>query len=327
MTFLRGFALVIGVLLFASLGQVRGKGSIPSQSWAQSTPGATGAQPVVRAESDPQAHSNSVVTGNMTFTTITVPGAGYTGVLAINRAGEMVGNYGQNINTDSHGFLYSNGTFTYFDYPGQNETVPLGINDSGLIVGHATSIGSLSVCGFLYNGTAFTTLRDGANSATFASGINNAGVVVGAAGTVFDTRGFESRGKTYKDLSPPGNYVYIDGNAINNLGEVVGYTDQDGFSYAHGKFAKVDFPGASKTEAWGINDSGMIVGWYISGGPPYLVYAFARYNGKYISFSYPGAVTFAAGVNASGQIVGEYTFDSQTYYGFVTSPVSPADFE
>src|SRR5690349_8241131 len=71
---------------------------------------------------------------NLTFTSIDVPGAQFTGIWGINSNGDMVGNYGQNIEAESHGFLYSNGTFTYFDYPGQPKTVPYGINDSGLIV-------------------------------------------------------------------------------------------------------------------------------------------------------------------------------------------------
>src|SRR6185369_1578713 len=94
----------------------------------------------------------AIGTSNITFTTIDVPGAGYTGIWGINKNGEMVGNYGQDTNGASHGFLYSNGTFTYFDYPGETVTVPHGINDSGLIVG---STGSNPVYGFLYNGASF----------------------------------------------------------------------------------------------------------------------------------------------------------------------------
>jgi hypothetical protein len=325
MKFLRGFTLTVGLLLCVSLGNIRGKGSLPPQSGAQSNPGSAG----VQAESDPQANSSSVVSAaNITFTTITVPGAGYTGIFDINTAGVMVGNYGQNISTDSHGFTYSNGTFTYFDYPGQNETVPGGINDSGLIVGYATSAGSTFLRGFSYNGTTFTTLRDGSNTATYTTSINNAGVVVGGAGSIYGVRGFELRGKTYKDLSPPGIYVSIQDTGINNLGEVVGWTDNDGFLYAQGKFVRVDFPGASSTESWRISDSGMIVGWYTTSGPPYLTYSFARSStGKFISFTYPGATTFAFGVNGAGQIVGEYTFDNQAFYGFVTSPVTLAEFQ
>ena len=69
-----------------------------------------------------------------TFTTIAVPGAVYTGAWAINSAGEIVGNYGQNDDVDSAGFLYKNGKFKYFS--NGPVTVPTGINDSGLIVGY-----------------------------------------------------------------------------------------------------------------------------------------------------------------------------------------------
>jgi hypothetical protein len=163
MTVLRGFACVVVVLLCA----------LPLQ------PQSNVSQP-------------KVSTLNLTFTTIDVPGAVFTGIWGINSNGDMVGNYGQNIETESHGFLYRNGTFTYFDYPGESKTAPMGINDAGLIVDYA---GDLSVVGFLYDGTNFTTIKHGTDSATFALGINNANLVVGGFGTVGATRGFELRSR------------------------------------------------------------------------------------------------------------------------------------
>jgi probable HAF family extracellular repeat protein len=69
----------------------------------------------------------------------------------------------------------------------------------------------------------------------------------------------------------------------------------------------------------------VIVGWYYTGSSN-LAFAFS--NGKYFSFGYPGAMyTLPRGINASGQVVGEYTLDNSYYHGFVTSPVSPADFD
>ncbi len=45
-------------------------------------------------------------------------------------------------------------------------------------------------------------------------------------------------------------------------------------------------------------------------------------------FSYPGAMwTFASDINNSGQIVGTYSFDRIAYHGFVTSPITSADFD
>jgi len=269
------------------------------------------------------AAQSNVKTINVTFTTIDVPGAVYTGASAINKAGEIVGSYGQNPSVDAHGFLYSNGVFTYFDYPdGLDWTIPLGINDSGLIVGHADPN---PVVGFLYDGTTFTTLQDGNDNATFSTGINNAGVVVGGAGTIYTTKGFEMKNGQYRIINFPGSYTYASASGINNLGVIVGWTDSLGYLYSHGQFRTISFPGATQTTAWGINDSSIVVGWYFSGP---CNCAFAYKNGKYISFSYPGAaLTGAEGINSSGQIVGQYTFDYQTYHGFLTNPITVTDFQ
>jgi hypothetical protein len=267
----------------------------------------------------------------ITFTTIDVPEAGYTIVSGINTAGEMVGNYGQNINTDSNGFLYSNGVFTYFDYPGETMTVPSGINDSGLIVGYADSGGS--IIGFLYDGSTFTAIQDGSDSATLAFGVNNAGLVVGGAGSPGVTRGFELRAEKFKNISPPpGGWIYVYATGVNNLGEIVGWTESaglSGFLDKGGRFQTINYPGSYNTEVWGVNDSGVIVGWYQSCTPSCGTHGFALKAGKYLSFDYPGAyVTGATGINATGQVVGFYQVDeSGTSQGFATSPITPADFE
>ena len=266
-----------------------------------------------------QPNPNTV---NVTFTTIDVPGAVYTGIFGINTAGDMVGSYGQDTSQDAHGFLYSGGTFTYFDYPSQSVTVPTGINDSNLIVGYA---GKNPVVGFLYDGLSFQTLVDGSNTATASLGINNAGEVVGGAGTIYTTKGFDLRSGKFKTLNVPGHHTYNYGNGINNFGTIVGWTESDGF-ICRGSICKImDYPGASQTKLDGINDKGVMVGWYWAsscGGC-----AFAAKNGSFISFSFPGAAfTGATGINTSGQIVGQYTFDYNAWHGFVTNPIIDADF-
>ncbi|HMH01049.1 MAG TPA: hypothetical protein VK555_06530 [Terriglobales bacterium] len=271
------------------------------------------------------AQTPTDISARLTFTTIDVPGAGYTGVFGINIAGDMVGNYGQSINGDSHGFLCSNGSFTYFDYPGQSVTAPSGINDFGVIVGYASKTpGATQVFGFLYDGITYTVLRAPGNPATFASAINNAGWVVGGAGTVYNTWGFEMRNGRYKPINFPGGNIYARARGINNLGQVVGWADSGTYLYSGGKFKLINFPGADRTVALGINDNGVIVGWYLTGS---VGSGFAFRNGKYISFNYPGAVfTAGVGVNTSGQIVGQYQLPDNTYHGFVTSPIAAADF-
>lgn len=259
---------------------------------------------------------------NVTFTTIDVPGAVYTGIFGINSAGVMVGNYGENTSSDSHGFMYDYGTFTYFDYPGQTVTVPTGINDSNLVVGYA---GTITVTGFFFDGTNFTNIQDGSNSATFSNGLNNANEVVGAAGTIYTTKGFESRNGHFKNLNLQGEYTYVRGSGVNNLGTIVGWTDSDGFICRANLCKLIDYPGAFQTAGRGINDAGVIVGWYAASG---CTCAFASKNGKFLSFSYPGAAaTTADGINASGQIVGQYTFDYNAWHGFVTTPITSEAFQ
>lgn len=98
----------------------------------------------------------------------------------------------------------------------------------------------------------------------------------------------------------------------------------DGFVCKNTSCKIVDVAGASQTANRGINDAGVMVGWYFLGG---VDYAFASRNGKYLSFAYPGALgTFADAINASGQIVGQYTLDYQTFHGFVTNPITAEDF-
>ncbi len=269
-------------------------------------------------------HGQSKVdTLNLTFTTIDVPGAVVTNVLGINTAGDVVGNYETSTNGPSHGFLYSAGNFSLFDYPGASSTLAFGINDSGLISGTAYIKNGTAAVSFLYDGTSFTTLQAKGDTATLARGINNAGVVVGGDGlTLSGTKGFALIGSQFKNISPPGTYVYIFADAINNLNQVVGTDDSGSFSYSKGKFKSISFPGASQTLAWGINDNEMISGWYVI-CTPNCEHGFLLVKGKYMSFDYPGAMgTFANGINASGQIVGSYTPDEQTFHGFISSPVA-----
>ena len=261
---------------------------------------------------------------NLTFTSIDIPGAGVVGAYGINNNGDIVGYYGTDSNANKHAFLLSNGVFTYFDYPGKLSTIATGINDAGLITGYT---GNFFLQGFLYDGTTFTSVRDGSDTATVVYGINNSGVLVGGAGDPYTTKPFESLTGRFKTLDFPGTYVYGYASGINNSNQVVGYTDYDAYLYSHGTSTKTDFPGAEITEARGINDKGIIVGWY-EGGTPINIYGFVLIQGKFLSFSYPGAIiTGATAINNYGQVIGQYELSDLTWHGFVTSPITFWDFD
>lgn len=70
-------------------------------------------------------------------------------------------------------------------------------------------------------------------------------------------------------------------------------------------FTPIDFPGASSTQAWGINMHGEIVGFYAQ--PDTTVHGFRLTGGEFRSIDVPGASnTQAYGINAQGDIVGTY---------------------
>jgi uncharacterized membrane protein len=274
-----------------------------------------------------------VADANLTFTTIDVPGAMNTNILGINNAGQMVGYYAETTNGPATGFLFSGGNFSFFNYPGGDSTQAFGINDSGLICGTAYVGQNTGAVGFRYRGTTFHTIRVHKKKYTIVNGINNSGVVVGGYGDFGGNQGFELLGTRFRNVTPPGIYTLVYATGANNVGEVVGWTSggvgsNNGFSYKGGKFQTIAVPGANDlTEAWGVNDGGMVVGSY-EACSPCAFYGFVLMHGRYRSLSYPGAKeTFAMGINNAGQIVGSYTFDEQTFHGFVTSPIAAEQLE
>lgn len=271
------------------------------------------------AQSQPQ-------TLNLTFTTIDVPGAGVTGVYGINSGGDVVGYYGTSSDDpNKHGFLYGGELFTYLDYPGADATFAYGINDSGTIVGSAEFNAGLTAVGFRYASGVYSQVQVGNNSTVALWGIASNGDVAGAAGTAYTSQAIELRGSKFHKLSVPGEYSYVSASGINKTGTAVGWADYDAFVCQHNVCQIVDYPGADWTANRGINDKGIIVGWYASST---CICGFALKNGQYFSFSYPGAAaTFADGINGSGQVVGQYTFDYVSFHGFISSPITAADSE
>lgn len=110
---------------------------------------------------------------------------------------------------------------------------------------------------------------------------------------------------------------------MNNLGEIVGTegtgTNTKGFDYKNGQFTTIAVPGALETSAFGINDSGVIAGWYLGTSHP-LYNGFTLSNGVYTKISVPGATkTYVMGINKLGQLVGTHEDGLGVFHGFVTN--------
>src|SRR5437867_3862791 len=80
-------------------------------------------------------------------------------------------------------------------------------------------------------------------------------------------------------------------------------------------FSTIDFPGASFTVAFGINNRGEIVGKYIFADS--TAHAFLLDKTIFTTIDFPGAFTQASGINDRGQIVGGYFFADGTGHGFL----------
>lgn len=82
-------------------------------------------------------------------------------------------------------------------------------------------------------------------------------------------------------------------------------------------YTAIDYPGASRTLANGINNGGDIVGNYVAGG---VTHGFLLSAGKFTPIDYAGAASTAAnGINTQGDIVGSYNDSSSHPHGFLFS--------
>ena len=222
------------------------------------------------------------------YTTIDYPGALATIARAINDQGDIVGTHVDAVGLPGggiHGFLLQQGAFTALDFPGHLNTIAQRINNRGQVVGcyHDTdTMGTMH--GFLLSDANFTALS---TPASMSNGLMPDGLVVAGLYTDMMTglgHGYLASG----DNLAPFDFPFGTSTQVwdmNDSGELVGiYTDST--KKTHGfllrlsdaiatfgvspqspmngvfDFASIDFPGATLTQAVGINSRGDIVGGY-----------------------------------------------------------------
>ncbi len=209
------------------------------------------------------------------------------------------------------GPVEARGTFTVLP----SGVIPRSINDSGVIAGVEPGSGE----GFLRtpDGT-FTLFRAVDNEYTAPSSIYNAGVTTGLYfgqdhanhGFVRNTDGsitsFDAPGASETQNS--GTYPA----SINAAGVITGYyTDQTGNKHGFvravdGTITAIDVPGADTTVATGVNDEGVVVGYW---DHAITDHAFIRSaDGTITSFDGPDDAvdTDALAINNKGVITGDY---------------------
>jgi hypothetical protein len=164
---------------------------------------------------------------------------------------------------------------------------------------------------------------------TYIFALNDAGHFVGAeidsAGVnhaIFD----DGRQLQLLNLSGPartnlGSLAF----SINNRGDIAGaFTDSGGVQHgyvrhADGTLTQINYPGASSTQAFGVNDWEMVIGIYTDAQNN--AHAFLLRGGRYLNVDLPGGpstTTTPLSINDLGEIAGEYVTTPLTNgFGYV----------
>jgi len=174
---------------------------------------------------------------------------------------------------------------------------------------------------FTYAQLTFTSIDYSKGFGTRVRGINNHGQMVGSY--------VDKNGNSHALLIRNGKFIplapktilgteWSDAYKINDRGEVVGEVCDDvachGFLLHQGVVTTLDFPGASDTYAFGINNSGTIVGtWDVYDADGNFLYeqGFTWKDGNFTELTYPGSADSfpIGGNNVFGIVVGGWDSD------------------
>ena len=264
------------------------------------------------------------------FTTIDIRGAVATQAFGINARGDIVGEYVDGTSR-SHGYAIRDGDTTTIDYPGAVFTHASAIGPGGDIVGFYRNAGEPAV-----NSHGFMRTNKGAFVAVDDPGhINTVAEHILPDGTILGCRHDVDQMNTMRGIivSTNGSIAELDMNGSMENGatpdhrRVVGlyYPDmaapnhQEGFLIDDGEFTQLHVPGSVATQAWDMNPTGEIVGFYRT--PANVFHGFVLREGdQYTPFDFPGATaTRLRGINPRGDIVGTYNDVGGVSHGFVAT--------
>ena len=177
-------------------------------------------------------------------------------------------------------------------------------------------LGLLSPASIAFSQTLqYQTLQLGPGHYTSAGGVNNLGDIVGLYDPNTVGTGFlYSNGKlqTIGCSTPRNDYA----QGINDNRVVVGGCNSPkAYIYQNGVFTFVTYPNAQQTWFTGINNKGVIVGYYVGSGAQHLLHGFVYVNGKFTLL--PSSVTVATGINNKGMVAGISCNSSQVCNGVV----------
>jgi Cu/Zn superoxide dismutase len=271
-------------------------------------------------------------------------------LLGINNQGTIAGYFGSGAQGHPNlGYLLfppsRQGNYANENFPGSVQTQVTGLNDRGVTVGFWSSMNNASMVndnhGFWEHNGQFHTADFPAGSpgnppVDQLLGVNDGDVAVGfwtdAAGNNHGYKLDLSTGRYSSVTDPNSPGASLTAAAINGSGHIAGfYTNPatgttDGFLKAHRQFLDLAVPGASATQALGVNDHGEVVGTYTVGsGSSAVMHGFTwTSGGGFATVDEPngmGTTTTINGVNDAGDLAGFYVDGAGNTDGFLATPV------
>ena len=273
-------------------------------------------------------------------------------LLGINNEGVIAGYFGSGAKGHPNkGYqlfpAYGQGNYLNENFPGSRQTQVTGLNDLGVTVGFWSTqnnasmvnnnFGFYSVDGRYYT-VNFPTGNNASPQVDQLLGVNDHDV---AAGFYTNAQG-NNRGYTYSIRTHSFTRVLVPGapggeagpsltaTAINNSGDVAGFyakssSSADAFLLLHGgHFITLAVPGASMTQAFGVNDHDEVVGAYTVGsGSSAVMHGFTwrpGYGFRTVDDPHGHGTTTINGVNDHGNLVGFYTDSAGNTDGMLALP-------
>ncbi len=314
----------------ARLGRLRAIGV----ATAACAVGATALTGTALAAAQPPADAS----GNFVFQSVSNPAdTTFNQLLGINDADTIAGYYGSGQKGHPNQGYTLHVTFKGENVTGAAQTQVTGLNNGNVTVGFSVdkagaNSGFYSLGGGSFHSADYPAMSPAKPAMDQLLGVNDHQIAVGFYA---DAKGM-NHGYTYDIATHKFGQVLVAGDVnvtasgINNQGDIAGFATNaagvtEGFlSLPNGDVVHLDVPGATMTQAFGVNDGDEVVGTYTVGsGNNAKSTGFVWSPGfGFESISDPNGIgaTTLNGINDRGQLVGFYTDSSNNTVGLVVRP-------